>query len=98
LLSVVSHTPIEVEKLNSVQRAGLWIDVMRGFIPEPTKLYTWCSYRAADWVKADRGRRLDHVWASLALQGAAKAVAIARETRSWTQPSDHVPVVAAFDL
>ena len=33
-----------------------------------------------------------------ALQGTAKAIAIARETRSWTRPSDHVPVVAAFDL
>jgi exodeoxyribonuclease III len=98
LLGVVSHTPIEVEKLNCVQQAGRWIDVMRGFIPEPEKLYTWWSYRAADWVRADRGRRLDHVWASPALQGTAKAIAIARETRSWTRPSDHVPVVAAFDL
>jgi exodeoxyribonuclease-3 len=98
LLSVVSHTPIEVEKLTCVQQAGRWIDVMRGFIPEPAKLYTWWSYRAADWVNADRGRRLDHVWASPALQGTAKAIAIARETRNWTRPSDHVPVVAAFDL
>jgi exodeoxyribonuclease-3 len=98
LLNVVSHTPIEVEKFNSVQKAGRWIDVMRGFIPEPAKLYTWWSYRAADWTRADRGRRLDHIWASPSLHGAAKAMSIARETRGWARPSDHVPVVATFDL
>jgi exonuclease III len=31
-------------------------------VPEPTKLYTWWSYRAHDWTVSDRGRRLDHIW------------------------------------
>ena len=39
LLSVVSHTPIECEKLLGVQKAGGWIDAVRAFVPEPTKLY-----------------------------------------------------------
>ncbi len=55
LLDVVSHTPIEVEKLGRVQRAGGWLDVMRGFVPETEKLYTWWSYRAPDWKKAEQG-------------------------------------------
>ena len=39
LLSVVSHTPIECEKLLGVQKAGGWIDAVRAFVPEPTKLH-----------------------------------------------------------
>jgi len=34
---VVSHTPIECEKLLGVQKAGGWIDAVRTFVPEPTK-------------------------------------------------------------
>ena len=98
LLDVVSHTPIEVEKLGRVQRAGGWLDVMRGFVPEPAKLYTWWSYRAPDWKKANKGRRLDHIWASPALDGSVKKMLVARETRAWQRPSDHVPVIAVFDL
>jgi exodeoxyribonuclease III len=40
LLSVVSHTPIECEKLLALQKAGGWIDAVRSFVPEPTKLFT----------------------------------------------------------
>jgi exodeoxyribonuclease-3 len=98
LLDVVSHTPIEVEKLGNVKRAGGWIDVMRDFVPEPAKLYTWWSYRASNWIRADKGRRLDHIWASPALQGAAQSMSVTRETRGWARPSDHVPVIAAFDV
>ena len=64
LLDVVSHTPVETEAMKRMMATGGWIDVMRRFVPEPEKLYTWWSYRAADWVAANRGRRLDHVWAS----------------------------------
>jgi exodeoxyribonuclease-3 len=98
LLKVVSHTPLEVEKFTAMQQAGSWIDVMRAFIPEPAKLYTWWSYRAADWAASDRGRRLDHIWASPALERAAKEMKVVREARGWERPSDHVPVLAAFEL
>jgi len=98
LLDVVSHTPIEVEKLNALQRAGGWIDVMRGFMPEPAKLYTWWSYRSPDWAAADKGRRLDHVWASPALARTTRKMTVVREARGWERPSDHVPVVVSFDL
>ena len=48
MLKVVSHTPIECEKLTAVQKTGSWVDAMRMLAPEPEKLYTWWSYRATD--------------------------------------------------
>ena len=98
LLKVVSHTPIECEKLTAVQQAGSWFDVMRAFVPEPAKLYTWWSYRAHDWEATDRGRRLDHIWASPAIADRISRMTIAKEARGWGRPSDHVPVTATFEL
>lgn len=92
LLKVVSHTPIEVEKLDEVFRAGKWVDALRHFVPADEKLYTWWSYRAADWAASDRGRRLDHILVSEALGGALKKLEVLREARGWERPSDHVPV------
>ncbi len=54
MIRVVSHTPIECEKLALARNAGGWIDAMRALTPEPEKLYTWWSYRAADWATADK--------------------------------------------
>ncbi|TCO69592.1 exodeoxyribonuclease III [Rhodovulum euryhalinum] len=97
LLKVVSHTPIEVEHLAEAQEAGGWVDVTRADIPEG-KLYSWWSYRARDWDAADKGRRLDHVWASPDIALAAHGSRILRAARGWDQPSDHAPVFACFDL
>jgi len=98
LLTVVSHTPIECDKLLAIQKAGNWIDAVRNFVPEPTKLYTWWSYRALDWTQSDRGRRLDHIWVSPALAGRLTAVTVLKDSRGWTRPSDHVPVTATLDV
>jgi exodeoxyribonuclease-3 len=99
MLRVVSHTPIEVEKLTSARNAGGWIDSMRELTPEPTKLYTWWSYRAADnWEAADRGRRLDHVWTSPQLADRVGKIAIAKNYRGAMRPSDHVPVTATIEV
>lgn len=92
LLKVVSHTPIEVEKLADVVRAGKWVDAMRHFVPADEKLFTWWSYRAADWAASNRGRRLDHILVSEALGGALKRLDVLTEARGWERPSDHVPV------
>lgn len=97
LLKVVSHTPIEVEHLLAAQDAGSWVDITRKDIPEG-QLYSWWSYRAKDWDAADRGRRLDHVWASPDIANAGHGSRVLRAVRGWDQPSDHVPVLASFDL
>ncbi|WP_299780306.1 exodeoxyribonuclease III [uncultured Roseobacter sp.] len=97
LLKVVSHTPVEVEHLAETQDAGGWHDVTRNDIPEG-RLYSWWSYRAKDWDGADKGRRLDHVWASGDIASAAHSSRILRDARGWEKPSDHAPVFATFDL
>ena len=98
LLKIVSHTPIETEGFGRIQTAGSWVDVMRKHVPVNEKLYTWWSYRAKDWEASNRGRRLDHVWATGKLAEACSSVEILREARNWTQPSDHVPVIAHFNI
>lgn len=97
LLKVVSHTPIEVEALAQTQDAGAWVDVTRQDIPEGN-LYSWWSYRAPDWDSADKGRRLDHVWATPDISNAAHSSRVIRAVRGWDQPSDHAPVFATFDV
>lgn len=98
LLNIVSHTPVEREKLLAVQARGSWIDVARARIPEPEKIYTWWSYRAADWALSDRGRRLDHIWVSQSLGECVSDFSIARDARGWDRPSDHVPVTATLEV
>ena len=97
LLKVVSHTPVEVNALAETQDAGGWVDVTRADISEG-QLYSWWSYRARDWDAADKGRRLDHVWATPDISNAAHGSRILRVARGWEKPSDHAPVFATFDL
>lgn len=97
LLKIVSHTPLEVAALEEVQGSGRWVDVTRADIPDG-RLYSWWSYRAKDWDAADKGRRLDHVWATPDIAGAAHGSRVRRDVRAWEKPSDHAPVFATFDL
>jgi exodeoxyribonuclease-3 len=98
LLKVVSHTPVETDALAGIKEAGGFADVARELIPMDEKVYSWWSYRARDWRKANRGRRLDHIWASpaakdRALAGGREAFQIWEDVRGWERPSDHAPVV-----
>jgi exodeoxyribonuclease-3 len=97
LLDVVSHTPVETALLGDVAASFEWTDVTRAFIPPEEKIYSWWSYRAQDWKASDRGRRLDHVWVSPALEGAVRSQSILRKMRGWKLASDHVPVIADIE-
>ena len=93
LLTVVSHTAVEVEALTKLRQAHQWIDVGRRFIPAPQRCYTWWSYRSPDWTRNDRGRRLDHIWASPELEAHVVSHEVLEPCRSWQRPSDHVPLI-----
>ena len=93
LLKVVSHTPVEVEKLGALRQAGRFVDAVRHFVPAEQRLYTWWSYRNRDWAASDRGRRLDHIWVTPPLVGALSAAHVHRDSRNWDKASDHVPVM-----
>ena len=96
LLKVVSHTPIEVEALDRLKASNDWVDLGRHFHPAPARLHTWWSYRSPDWTVNDRGRRLDHQWATADVAATATAHHVFEECRSWLKPSDHVPLMTEF--
>ncbi len=93
LVRVVTHTPIEVARLERLMASRAWIDAVRRFIPPEQRLYTWWSYRASDWSSADKGRRLDHLWVTPELGPRLEGAVVAREARGWERPTDHAPVI-----
>ncbi len=93
LLKVVSHTPLEVETLSRFQQAHDWVDVGREFIRDPERYFSWWSYRNRDRKVNDRGRRLDHMWASPSLAAKATGHRILEDARDWEKPSDHIPLI-----
>jgi exodeoxyribonuclease-3 len=98
LLKVVSHTPLEVDILKRFQDAHGWVDVGRQHIQDPERYFSWWSYRSKDWRVNDRGRRLDHMWASPDLAKKSVSHSVYEDCRDWEKPSDHVPLVTEFDL
>ena len=100
---VVSHTPIEVAAMASLRDSLGFLDLAREMTPEPVKLASWWSYRAADFRQSARGLRLDHIWVSPGLRDAAfrlgaVACRIHEDVRAWERPSDHAPVSADLVL
>ncbi len=98
LLKVVSHTPIEIEKMTNLQKTLNWIDCHRLFVDKKKKLYSWWSYRAKEALKSDRGRRLDHIWATPNLKSNIKSSTIYRDFRDKDKTSDHVPIETCFQF
>lgn len=98
LRNEVSHTVIERNKLIEIQNSLNFIDSIRLFVPESEKLYSWWSYRSANFLLSDRGRRLDHIWVSPILRDNIKEAFIYKEARSQVLPSDHVPVVLDLEV
>ncbi len=98
LLKIVSHTPIEVEKMLKLQQSLNFTDSHRHFTNSTKKLYSWWSYRAKDPLGADKGRRLDHIWVTPNLTNHLKEALIYRDFRCANQPSDHVPILTKFNF
>ena len=98
LINVVSHTSDEINSLNKLLLSGNYIDLVRKFYPIPEKLFSWWSYRSRDWKSSNKGRRLDHVWASKALSNNIKNIEILKDIRGWEKPSDHVPILLELEI
>jgi exodeoxyribonuclease-3 len=99
LLDVVSHTPVETDGLKRILDEGRFTDIARAKHPPEEKLYTWWSYRAADWQASNRGRRLDHIWADKSAAPMANIASYRIHTmeRGGEKPSDHVPVTVEIE-
>ena len=98
LLKVVSHTPVEIDALQRFMDAHGWSDIGREQIAAPERYFSWWSYRSPDWRANDRGRRLDHMWASPELARQVVGHSVLEDARSWDKPSDHVPLMTEFSL
>ena len=59
--------------------------------------FTWFDYRTNGFLR-NEGMRIDHVYATEPLASRCTKVVHDAEPRSWDAPSDHLPVVASFDL
>ena len=100
---IVSHTPIEVEAMAKLKASAGFIDLLREATPEPAKLFSWWSYRAADYRASNRGLRLDHIWITPGLREAAYrlgavAARVHDDVRGWERPSDHAPITVDLVL
>ncbi len=89
----MTHTPVEIARLREMQRAGKWVDAARIFVPPTQSLFTWWSYRAPNFRRPNRGRRLDHIWVSEDLTNQLSSFEVAEEVRGWKWPSDHAPLL-----
>ncbi|WP_240796826.1 exodeoxyribonuclease III [Terasakiella sp. SH-1] len=93
LKNIITHTQTEIDRLDKLQAAGHWVDAMRMHILPEEKCFTWWSYRARDWRASNKGRRLDHVWVTPALQDMVKSCEVLLDLRGLEKPSDHAPVL-----
>ena len=98
LLKIVSHTPVEVERLKRLKESLNYIDIARAVHPDSEKIFSWWSYRNPNWATNNKGRRLDHIWVTQPLKDSFKNYEIVKEARSWERPSDHVPVIVDFAI
>ncbi len=93
LRRVVTHTPVEVEALAALAASRDWVDAVRHFVPLEKKIFTWWSYRAPDWRRVNKGRRLDHIWVTPPLVERLRSASVVQRARGWKLPSDHAPVM-----
>lgn len=90
-------SPPERAALQAVVDAGL-VDTWRLFPDrEGRRRFTWWDYRNGGWAR-NAGLRIDHILASPALAESCRDCAAHVGERGRKRPSDHVPVVAEFEL
>jgi exodeoxyribonuclease-3 len=93
LRGTIHHTPEERAHFQRLLDLGL-TDAFRMFEQED-KLFSWWDYRMFGF-KRNAGLRIDHIMLSPELAKLCESCHIDRVPRTWEQPSDHTPVVAAL--
>ena len=94
MLKIISHTPGETERLEDSRSQARFADIGRLAVDDHQKLYSWWSYRAKDWAKSNRGRRLDHIWMTPAALPDTQldTYRVHLAWRGGWKPSDHAPI------
>ena len=98
LKRVVTHTEVEIKAMEKLAGSREWIDALRYFLPVPRKLFTWWSYRAPDWKRVNKGRRLDHAWVTPGLVDRLAGARVLENVRGWKLPSDHAPLLLSLEI
>lgn len=80
-------------KLQTLLNLG-FTDALRA-VTDETGLYTFWDYQAGAWPK-NHGLRIDHLLLSPRAADLLESVAIDKDMRGETKPSDHVPIRADF--
>ena len=90
------HTSIrERQALHQVVGFGL-IDTFRHLYPDDPG-YSWWDYRQMSFLQ-NKGLRIDLIYATASLAELCRDVRVDRNERKGEKPSDHAPVIAAFEL
>ena len=99
MLKVVSHTPIECEKLTAAQKAGNWIDVARTFVP-PSRRSSTPGGAIARRTGSPPTRAAGSTTSGCRRRSAtgSSTIKVTKDARGWERPSDHVPVTATLDV
>jgi exodeoxyribonuclease-3 len=95
LRETIHHTTEEREHLKALLGLGLH-DAFRLF-EQPEKSYSWWDYREFAF-RRNRGLRIDYILVSDALKSSVTSCVIDKAPRKNERPSDHVPVLADFNL
>lgn len=98
LINTVSHTEAEIIRMNKWISDYNLVDLPRLSIPKEQKLYSWWSYRNKDYRVHNRGRRLDHAYSCENLAKLVNKAYYLTEYRSYSEPSDHVPLVIEVNI
>ena len=99
LLNVVSHTPIEVEALTRLQESNDWVDLGRHFDPGAAAAAHLVELSLAR-LDAERPRPAarPYVGDRRTSPRSRPAHQVYEPCRSWTRPSDHVPLMTEFAI
>ncbi len=92
------HVCFRDEVWSAYRRLIEWgfVDIFRKF--NEGRVYTFYDYRVKGAVERGLGWRVDHVLVTAPLVEGAISCEVDLDARKMEKPSDHVPVIAKFDL